>query len=254
MAMRDGTPGRRRNHPLIHARRMAGARRTRIADRRLATLLATVAGAANAGGAIALGEYASHMTGYLSQTADGIALGRAGLAAQALAAIASFIAGAATSALLINWARLRRPRAVYATPIALQGLLLLCLAAFDLFGASADGAELALLCFVMGLQNATITKISGAVIRTTHATGMVTDLGIELGRAVSRRLLGPGASPPDWGKARLFARILGAFLLGGIAGALGYGAAGVAFSAPLGLALIAVSAPRLGIMRVRSGS
>ncbi len=31
----------------------------------------------------------------------------------------------------------------------------------------------------MGLQNATITKISGAVIRTTHLTGVTTDLGIE---------------------------------------------------------------------------
>ena len=27
-----------------------------------------------------------------------------------------------------------------------------------------------LLCFIMGLQNATITKLSGAEIRTTHMT------------------------------------------------------------------------------------
>jgi len=38
-----------------------------------------------------------------------------------------------------------------------------------------------LLCFIMGLQNAVITKISHAEIRTTHVTGLVTDVGIELG-------------------------------------------------------------------------
>ena len=34
----------------------------------------------------------------------------------------------------------------------------------------------------MGLQNAIMTKISKAEIRTTHMTGVVTDIGIELGR------------------------------------------------------------------------
>jgi uncharacterized membrane protein YoaK (UPF0700 family) len=39
-----------------------------------------------------------------------------------------------------------------------------------------------MLCFIMGLQNATVTKISGARIRTTHVTGIVTNMGIELGK------------------------------------------------------------------------
>lgn len=42
----------------------------------------------------------------------------------------------------------------------------------------------ALLCFVMGLQNAMITKISKAEIRTTHVTGLVTDIGIEIGKSL----------------------------------------------------------------------
>ena len=33
--------------------------------------------------------------------------------------------------------------------------------------------------FAMGLQNATITNVSGAVVRTTHVTGVITDLGLE---------------------------------------------------------------------------
>ena len=36
--------------------------------------------------------------------------------------------------------------------------------------------------FHHGLQNALITKLSRAEIRTTHITGIVTDIGIELGK------------------------------------------------------------------------
>lgn len=230
---------------LLSARTMTGARRSAAADARLALLLAAVAGAANAGGFIALGEYASHMTGYLSQVADGAALGRWDLAGAALRALLAFTCGAATAPVLIGWGRARRPRALYAAPLAAQGALLLALAALDLAAPGRDGAELALLCFVMGLQNATITRISGAVIRTTHATGMVTDLGIEIGCALGRLLPFVEVRAPDWGKARLFGMVLGAFLAGGVGGALGYGAAGAAFSAPLGALLLALSVPRL---------
>jgi len=45
-----------------------------------------------------------------------------------------------------------------------------------------DWVYVAVLCFTMGLQNAIITKISKAQIRTTHVTGMITDIGIELAR------------------------------------------------------------------------
>ena len=41
-----------------------------------------------------------------------------------------------------------------------------------------------LLCYLMGLQNALITKISRAEIRTTHVTGLVTDIGIEMGKLI----------------------------------------------------------------------
>ena len=61
---------------------------------------------------------------------------------------------------------------------------------FGLLGSFAQGspgftpAAVLMLCFIMGLQNATVTKISGARIRTTHVTGMITDVGIELGKLV----------------------------------------------------------------------
>jgi uncharacterized membrane protein YoaK (UPF0700 family) len=39
------------------------------------------------------------------------------------------------------------------------------------------------LLFAMGMQNAMVSMISGSVVRTTHLTGMFTDLGIELAEA-----------------------------------------------------------------------
>jgi len=54
-----------------------------------------------------------------------------------------------------------------------------------------------LLWFVLGLKNATIIKISGAPIRTTDLTGMITDIG-------SERESYPSADLPCWSAIRLF--------------------------------------------------
>ncbi len=108
-------------------------------------------------------------------------------ATKALFAILSFLVGAATSAILIHWARRRNSRSEYALPLMIEAALLLV---FGLIGGPLTGKSitdelsltLALLCFVMGLQNAMITKVSNAEIRTTHVTGLMTDIGIELGK------------------------------------------------------------------------
>lgn len=55
--------------------------RTPQADLKLGTVLAFVAGAANAGGFLAVGQYTSHMTGMLSSVADNVVLGQFTLAA-----------------------------------------------------------------------------------------------------------------------------------------------------------------------------
>ena len=81
----------------------------------------------------------------------------------------------------------------------------------------------AVLCFTMGLQNALITRIGAWPIRTTHVTGMVTDIGVELGKILYRN--GPGAAAPVVGEPRrvgLLALLVALFFLGGVAGAAGY--------------------------------
>lgn len=241
MMMRKSSGGRRLRRLLL----LTSHHRGRAADAALARVLAAVAGCANAGGFIFLGSYTSHMTGYLSQLADSLALHNLALAVQSVAAISLFIGGSACSAILINWARAHSPKRQYALPIACQGALFLCLAGLGLFGDGANAAALGLLCFIMGLQNATITKISGAVIRTTHATGMITDIGIELGRGIYGRMAKDSRLRVNRPKFSILVQLVVAFVIGGAVGGFGYGVFGVWFSVPLGLSLLAISAPRI---------
>jgi uncharacterized membrane protein YoaK (UPF0700 family) len=238
-----------RNRPMMRRLRLLVAhRRAGVADKALALILAFIAGGANAGGFLALGQFTSHMTGYLSLMADNIALANLRPVLQSVLAIALFLAGAALSAVLVNWARHHRPRAQYALPVALQGVLLLGFAGLGLLGRAhpvANPAALGLLCLIMGVQNATITKLSGARIRTTHVTGIVTDLGIEIGRAAYRHGSGRALPGHDPRKAVMLAQLVAAFLLGGIAGALGYGAFGFLFALPMALVLLAIALPAL---------
>ncbi|WP_439594568.1 YoaK family protein [Falsiroseomonas sp.] len=231
---------------ILYAQRLVSDRRSEASDRHLAYALAFIAGAINAGGFFAVGHYTSHMSGIVSAVADHAALGQWVLVGAGLAAVLCFVLGAATSAWLINWGRRHDSTAQYALPLLLEGVLLagLGLAGLAVEGGSAVGTmvtgAVALLCFIMGLQNATITKVSGARLRTTHVTGIVTDIGIELGklgywnRAGSR--LGPRVRG-DRAKLRLLGAMLGAFLAGGTLGALGFSHFGAAAALPLALLL-----------------
>lgn len=237
---------RRLRHPFSSARALVAQRRSAGNDLVLATILAAIAGAANAGGFFALGQYTSHMTGYLSMMADNIAILNLWIAAVSGLAIAAFIAGAAFSTTLINWARSSAIRQQYAWPLAVQGGLLACFSAGGVFNSEAGRLfSLACLCFIMGMQNATITKISGARIRTTHATGMITDIGIELGRWFFARIRPNVGLTADAAKLRILLQLVLAFLGGGIVGAVGYSQIGFFFSLPLALILLSLSLPAL---------
>ena len=153
---------------------------------RLGLTLSFVAGATNAGGFLAVGQYTSHMTGVVSSVADNLVLGQLVLALAGLMALVAFMGGAMTTAWMVNWALRRQLQSAFARPLLLEAALLLV---FGLFGTGINfyadvfaPLTVLVLCFIMGLQNAVITKISNAEIRTTHVTGLVTDLGIELGK------------------------------------------------------------------------
>ena len=174
--------------PIETSRQLTGQVRTAGANRRLGVALAFIAGATNAGAFLAVQQYTSHMTGMVSSMADSLVLGNLPLAASAFGALLSFLVGAATSAILVNLAKRRGLKSQFALPLLLEAVLLLLFGLIGAWLATIQGlfvpATVMLLCFIMGLQNALITKISRAEIRTTHVTGLVTDIGIELGKLV----------------------------------------------------------------------
>lgn len=217
--------------------------RTPEANFRLGTMLCFVAGATNAGGFLAVGQYTSHMTGIVSSIADHLVLGELLLAVAGLAALTLFLAGAMTTAWLVNWGLRRHLRSAYGLPLLLEAVLLLI---FGLFGAPINVSAghlvpftVLVLCFLMGLQNAVITKISKAEIRTTHITGLVTDLGIELGKLL---YINRGESPTpvlaNRQKLRIHLQLVLSFFFGALAGAIGFKSLGFVTTVPLALILL----------------
>ena len=234
-------------------RHLTSTHRTGATNRALGYVMAFNAGAINAGGFMVLHLYTSHMTGFVSTLADSLVLGNTALALSALGALLAFTSGAAVTAILVNWARHGRLRSSYALPLLLVALLMLV---FGLVGAVtlhwetlfAVPMTVLLLSFMMGVQNATLTKMSHATIRTTHMTGVVTDLGMELGKMLFWNRAGrqmPHYVQANWARVRLFAGLLAMFLVGGLAGAWGFQRWGFVCVLPLALLLIALSLPPL---------
>jgi uncharacterized membrane protein YoaK (UPF0700 family) len=95
----------------------------------------------------------------------------------------------------------------------------------------------------MGLQNAMITKVSRSEIRTTHITGMVTDIGIELGKLFYWNVAKADdqAAPPvraDRGKLIVLGLLVALFFIGGVTGAYSFFHFGFGSTLPLALMLM----------------
>jgi len=215
----------------------------------LGIILAIVAGALNAGGYLAINQYTSHMTGMVSMFADQLVLGNFDLVTVAAGSWLAFVMGAACTAAMVSYGNRRDHSHVFARPLLLEAVLILI---FGSIGGTLEQRELAevslaviLLCFTMGLQNALITKVSRAEIRTTHITGLTTDLGIELGKLFYWNRTNRDAMHPailaNRDKLRIHFLLIGAFLLGGIAGAMGFKYLGFVSAIPLALALALIS-------------
>ena len=231
-------------HPLIHGWTDID-NRTLQTNTRLGAVLAFVAGATNAGGFLAVGTYTSHMTGVVSSLADHLVLGNAALAAASIGALAAFLLGAMTTAWLVNWGLREKLASAYGLPLLIESVLLLT---FGIFGAAINvwsnffvPLTVLLLCFIMGLQNAVITKISKAEIRTTHVTGLVTDLGIELGKMLYVNRSELSSVEPvraNRVKLRLHMILVSSFFIGALCGALGFKVLGYVTTLPLALTLL----------------
>lgn len=235
--------------PLNFLRKLSGRHRTARANRQLGALLALVAGAVNAGGFLAVHQYTSHMSGIVSSVADNLVLGNILLALAGAASLLFFLAGAACTAIMINWARHRNLNGEYSLSLIAEAVLLLL---FGVLGAHLEDfvaitvpLTVLLLCFIMGLQNAIMSKMSNSEIRTTHLTGVITDLGIELGRMLywnrSHRRDADAYVRARWSRVAMQVVILSMFFIGGILGAIGFKHIGFSMVLPFSLSLFIVA-------------
>lgn len=234
--------------PIQYLSTLTATPRTRRADLHIGVILTFVAGALNAGGFLAVGQYTSHITGMVSTFADQLVLRHFVLAGIAAVSWIAFASGAACTALMVNYLRRRRVRNIYAIPLLMEAMLVLL---FGIFGRALEQHELGdvsfaviTLCFTMGLQNALITKISRAEIRTTHLTGLTTDMGIEIGKLLYwNRCKATEEGPARADLQRLWTQsiLIGSFLMGGIAGAFCFSSAGFISTVPLACALAAIA-------------
>jgi len=246
--------------PIHYARRLIGRSRSPDADRHLGCFLAAMAGAINAVGFGVVGQYTSHMTGMVSTFGEHLVGGDGGAALAAGIAIAAFLSGAACCTVMVHHARHRGLHSEFALPLLLESSLIFVVALTGLedvaFARLHTWATICTLTFAMGLQNALITKISRGEIRTTHVTGIVTDLGIECGRALAK----PREPHPHDGfpapfrfeRARLLALLLFAFVLGCVGGTFAVRRCGLSTLFPIALAIgFAALVPALDDLRGR---
>ena len=234
--------------PIAYVRHLTSRHRTAQANRHLGFTLCFVAGAINAGGFLAVQQYTSHMTGIVSSMADQIALGAYDLVWDGAGGLLSFLAGAACSAMLVNYARRHQLHSEFGLPLLVEAALLLC---FGVMGASLSHIEglfvpatVMLLCFIMGLQNAVITKLSHAEIRTTHITGIVTDIGIELGKLLYWNRSSGSERPPvhaNHQRIAVLGGLAGCFFVGGVIGAIGFKHVGYLSTLPLAMLLVVLA-------------
>jgi uncharacterized membrane protein YoaK (UPF0700 family) len=174
--------------------------------------LACVAGAVNAIGLLGFKHQAvSHLTG--TSTLLGVALLGPDVSEglHLLMILIAFVLGAAVSGAIIDNAVLRLGRR-YGYALVLEGVLLL-LAMVALRNGSNTGHLLA--SAACGLQNGMVSTYSGATVRTTHVSGMFTDLGTMLGARLRGHRI-------DRRKALLFLLLIAGFILGGTIGAYGF--------------------------------
>lgn len=153
----------------------------------------------------------SHMSGTVSNIGIELASHEYALARTAVLIVVFFFLGCVLSGLIIRQSTLKAGRR-YGGALVCEAFLLF-MAAYLIGHGSERGLYIA--AMACGLQNAMATSYSGAVIRTTHMTGVVTDLGIAIG-LTARGL------KADWRRMRLYLILLTGFLLGGTFGAWGF--------------------------------
>ncbi len=151
-------------------------------------MLGSFALAASAGfiNSVALGFFrtpVSHMTGAVSHTGMDVARASWPDAISSLTIVLGFLTGAALNGIIIGAWKLI-PGRRYGVAMIVEGCLL---GAATLLLMHKERLALPAVSMACGLQNAMSSSYCGLMIRTTHVTGMMTDIGVMIGHWIRHR-------------------------------------------------------------------
>lgn len=161
--------------------RHKGKYRTLKHNLRIASLLSFVAGMVNIVGFLAIHQLTTNVTGHFAFFVEEVYSLNTWRGLVYFLFVFFFFLGSFTSGVLIEFMNRKNERYIFIIPVILEAFVLLFTGVFGEFMLEKSITYIAYsLLFAMGLQNALVTMISNSVVRTTHLTGLFTDLGIEI--------------------------------------------------------------------------
>lgn len=201
--------------------RHQGKSRTLKHNLQIATILSFVAGIVNVTGFLAIQQLTTNVTGHFAQFMFDVEQFEFWKGTIYLVYIIAFLFGSFTSSFIIEKFRENKKMNVFALPTIAEAVILISAAILVKTTAFQYPNLLAcMLLFAMGMQNSFVTKISNEIVRTTHLTGLFTDLGIELSH-----IFFPDSFPnkeKNKSKIKLRGVIISFFFFGGIVGGFCY--------------------------------
>ncbi len=201
--------------------RHQGKTRTYAHNLRIASLLSFVAGLVNVVGFLAVQRLTTNVTGHFAFFVDEVFKLNFWGGLIYFFYIFFFFLGSFVSSMLIEIMQRKNEQYIYVVPTLIECIILFCIGAVGMELAFSDPDLIAFsLLFAMGLQNSLVTTISSATVRTTHLTGLFTDLGIELSQLFFYRE--PGQKKKLLSSIRLRFTIISFFFIGGVLGGVAY--------------------------------
>lgn len=203
-----------------------GKTRTLGHNLRIASLLSFVAGIVSTAGFFSVHQLTTNVTGHFAFFIEEVFKLNFAQSAVFFLYIFSFFFGSFVSNLLIEIIARKNERYIYVVPAVIEIIILFFLGFYGDYLIENNPQFIVFsLLFAMGLQNSFVTTISSAVVRTTHLTGLFTDLGIDLSqlfffksKAMKKQLIS---------SIKLRFTIISFFFFGGIVGGVFYSKIGI---------------------------
>lgn len=191
-----------------------GKNRTLSHNLKAASVLSFVAGLVNVVGFLAVQKLTTNVTGHFAYFVDEFFRFQFSKSIIYLLYILFFLMGSFFSNFLIEVIDRTKERNIFVIPIMIEISILFFTGLFgNVFITNHPDLIALILLFTMGLQNSLITTLSNTMVRTTHLTGLFTDLGIEISQLFFYK--SPEQKKKLTGSIKLRLRIILFFFLGG---------------------------------------